>query len=75
MNDKTIARAAAKLGLKLVKYRDTEFNETIYSLQDRGGNEVIAANNKKMLYRNLPYLVEHIHTPEAEALAERFLYG
>ncbi len=73
MNEKKIARAANKLGLKLVTYRDTEFNETIYSLQDRNGNEVIGANNKKMLYRNLPYLVEYINTPEARAVAERFL--
>lgn len=73
MNTKTVARAAKKLGLTLVTRYSDIFNETLYSLQDKAGNEVIAANDKKYLYDNLPYIVEHIHTPEAEALARRFL--
>jgi hypothetical protein len=66
MNIKTIERQARKLGLALKITQ--EDNETLYSLQDRDGNEIIGANSKRMLYNYLPYMAQYVHTPEAERL-------
>ena len=71
MNTKTVARAVKKLGLSLVIYKDAEL--TIYCLQDKDGNDIAYSNKARYLFDNLPYIIEDIHTQEAEALAERFL--
>ena len=64
MNVKTISRQAKRLGLTL-KTRKEE-GETLYTLHDRDGNEIIGANNKRMLYNYLPFVANCDQIPEKE---------
>ena len=57
MNVKTIKKKKKKTGLALIMRTDEETGETIYTLQDNSGNEVIEGNSKRLIYQYLPLIM------------------